>query len=104
MLSEVGVEAAVDGGLTRRGVDDAPPGCRPGAAIGNLGGAGVNSDPEELLVAALLRYAALRAIRMYPLENAAVQNSIAELTTLATEFVAHEHELARCACRVSLRS
>ncbi|MEO7457606.1 MAG: HD domain-containing protein, partial [Gemmatimonadaceae bacterium] len=38
-------------------------------------------------------YAALRAIRLYPLENAAVQNAAEELTTLARELVGHEHEL-----------
>jgi HD-GYP domain-containing protein (c-di-GMP phosphodiesterase class II) len=38
-------------------------------------------------------YAALRAIRMYPLENAAVQNAAEELTTLTKEMLDHEHEL-----------
>jgi HD-GYP domain-containing protein (c-di-GMP phosphodiesterase class II) len=38
-------------------------------------------------------YAALRAIRMYPLENAAVQNAITDLTSIVGEFVTHEHEL-----------
>jgi HD-GYP domain-containing protein (c-di-GMP phosphodiesterase class II) len=41
----------------------------------------------------LALYAALRAIRMYPLENAAVQNAAEELTTLAAELLAHEHEV-----------
>ena len=38
-------------------------------------------------------YAALRAIRLYPLENAAVQNAAEELTTLTQELLDHEHEL-----------
>jgi HD-GYP domain-containing protein (c-di-GMP phosphodiesterase class II) len=38
-------------------------------------------------------YAALRAIRMYPLENAAVQNSITELAALTNDFITREHEL-----------
>jgi HD-GYP domain-containing protein (c-di-GMP phosphodiesterase class II) len=38
-------------------------------------------------------YAALRAIRLYPLENAAVQNAAEELTTLTKEMLEHEHEL-----------
>ena len=38
-------------------------------------------------------YAALRAIRLYPLENAAVQNAAEELTSLTRELVSHEHEL-----------
>jgi HD-GYP domain-containing protein (c-di-GMP phosphodiesterase class II) len=38
-------------------------------------------------------YAALRAIRMYPLENAAVVKSAEELSTLASELLAKEREL-----------
>jgi HD-GYP domain-containing protein (c-di-GMP phosphodiesterase class II) len=38
-------------------------------------------------------YAALRAIRLYPLENAAVQNAAEELTSLTKELLEHEHEL-----------
>jgi HD-GYP domain-containing protein (c-di-GMP phosphodiesterase class II) len=38
-------------------------------------------------------YAALRAIRLYPLENAAVVRSAEDLTALAKELLAHEHEL-----------
>jgi HD-GYP domain-containing protein (c-di-GMP phosphodiesterase class II) len=38
-------------------------------------------------------YAALRAIRLYPLENAAVVRSADDLTALARELLAHEHEL-----------
>ena len=38
-------------------------------------------------------YAALRAIRMYPLENAAVVKSAEELASLASELLAHETEL-----------
>jgi HD-GYP domain-containing protein (c-di-GMP phosphodiesterase class II) len=38
-------------------------------------------------------YAALRAIRLYPLENAAVVKSAEELTAGAGELLKHEHEL-----------
>ncbi len=38
-------------------------------------------------------YAALRAIRLYPLENAAVQNAAEELATLTNEMLDHEREL-----------
>ncbi len=38
-------------------------------------------------------YAALRAIRLYPLENAAVQNAAEELTALTKDMLDHEHEL-----------
>jgi HD-GYP domain-containing protein (c-di-GMP phosphodiesterase class II) len=38
-------------------------------------------------------YAALRAIRLYPLENAAVQNAAEELTSLTKDLLEHEHEL-----------
>jgi HD-GYP domain-containing protein (c-di-GMP phosphodiesterase class II) len=38
-------------------------------------------------------YAALRAIRLYPLENAAVVKSAEELSSLASELLAKEHEL-----------
>lgn len=38
-------------------------------------------------------YAALRAIKLYPLENAAVVRSAEELATLASELLAREHEL-----------
>ncbi|MBA3672340.1 MAG: HD domain-containing protein [Gemmatimonadaceae bacterium] len=38
-------------------------------------------------------YAALRAIRMYPLENAAVQRSAEDLAALAAELIRLEHEL-----------
>ncbi|MDB4898560.1 MAG: hypothetical protein JWN53_368 [Gemmatimonadetes bacterium] len=38
-------------------------------------------------------YTALRAIRLYPLENAAVVRSADELTSLGRELIEHEHEL-----------
>ncbi len=38
-------------------------------------------------------YTALRAIRLYPLENAAVVRSAQELTALAAELLSKEHEL-----------
>jgi hypothetical protein len=41
----------------------------------------------------LALYAALRAIRLYPLENAAVQNAAEELSALTTDLLDREHEL-----------
>jgi HD-GYP domain-containing protein (c-di-GMP phosphodiesterase class II) len=38
-------------------------------------------------------YAALRAIRLYPLENAAVVKATEELSSMASELLAKEHEL-----------
>jgi HD-GYP domain-containing protein (c-di-GMP phosphodiesterase class II) len=38
-------------------------------------------------------YAALRAIRLYPLENMAVQNAVDELTDVAGDLIDREHEL-----------
>jgi HD-GYP domain-containing protein (c-di-GMP phosphodiesterase class II) len=38
-------------------------------------------------------HAALRAIRLYPLENTAVQNAVDDLTRVAGELIAREHEL-----------
>ena len=38
-------------------------------------------------------YAALRAIRLYPLENAAVQNAVEDLADVAGALIEREHEL-----------
>jgi HD-GYP domain-containing protein (c-di-GMP phosphodiesterase class II) len=38
-------------------------------------------------------YAALRAIRLYPLENAAVQNAVEDLASVAGALIEHEQEL-----------
>ena len=38
-------------------------------------------------------YGALRAIKLYPVENAAVQKALAELSTISREVLAHEHDL-----------
>jgi len=38
-------------------------------------------------------HAALRAIRLYPLENTAVQNAVDDLTKVAGELIGREHEL-----------
>src|SRR5205807_5502818 len=38
-------------------------------------------------------HAALRAIKLYPVENAAVQRALAELTTMSREIVEAESEL-----------
>ena len=65
---------------------------RPSAPHGHdaAGDAYIRRAGKALILAL---HAALRAIRMYPLENAAVQNAAEELTTLAREFVEREHEL-----------
>src|SRR5688500_1043216 len=38
-------------------------------------------------------YSASRALKLYPLENAAVQNALQELTALAGDLLKHEREL-----------
>src|SRR5688500_20406602 len=38
-------------------------------------------------------YSASRALKLYPLENAAVQNALKELTGLAGDLLKHEREL-----------
>ena len=43
-------------------------------------------------------YAALRAIRLYPLENAAVQNAVEDLAQVAGALVEHERELEKRGC------
>ena len=38
-------------------------------------------------------YGALRAIKLYPVENAAVQKALEDLTAISRELLAHEHDL-----------
>src|SRR4029078_1728061 len=38
-------------------------------------------------------YGALRAVKLYPVENAAVQKALADLTTQSRELIASEREL-----------
>lgn len=38
-------------------------------------------------------YGALRSIKLYPVENAAVQKALEDLATIAQEIIAHEHDL-----------
>ncbi len=65
---------------------------RPGSPFGAdaSGDAHVRRAGKGLILAF---YAALRAIRMYPLENAAVVKSAEELASLTSELLAHESEL-----------
>jgi HD-GYP domain-containing protein (c-di-GMP phosphodiesterase class II) len=65
----------------------------PGLAtsLGDSGGYAFIRRSGKALIVAL--YAALRAIRLYPLENAAVVKSTEELASLAAELLAHEQEL-----------
>ena len=78
------------------GSDTAPPGAagRPTpaslAAIGSGGDAYIRRAGKGLILAL---YAALRAVRLYPLENAAVQNAAEELTALTKDLLEHEQEL-----------
>ena len=60
-----------------------------GYALGGGGDAYIRRAGKGLILAF---YAALRAVRLYPLENAAVQNAAEELTVLARELLDREHE------------
>jgi HD-GYP domain-containing protein (c-di-GMP phosphodiesterase class II) len=65
----------------------------PGLAssFGDSGGDAYLRRAGKALIISL--YAALRAIKIYPLENAAVVKSTEELATLCAELLQHEHEL-----------
>ncbi len=65
----------------------------PGLAtsFGDSGGDAYIRRAGKSLIIAL--YAALRAIKMYPLENAAVVKAAEELTALCAELLQHEQEL-----------
>src|SRR5258708_28572121 len=77
----------------RHNVTTPPAGVRQtpgtGTSVEVGGDAYIRRSGKTLILAV---YAALRAIRLYPLENAAVQNSVAELTQLADDIIGHEHE------------
>lgn len=70
-----------------------PAGARPSALATSQGDSGsdafIRRSGKALIIAL---YAALRAIRLYPLENAAVVKSIEELTSLCAELLQHEQE------------
>jgi len=61
-----------------------------GMSVDGGGDAYIRRSGKSLIISI---YAALRAIRMYPLENAAVQNAIEELSQIVSDFIDHEHEL-----------
>jgi HD-GYP domain-containing protein (c-di-GMP phosphodiesterase class II) len=61
------------------------------AAFGDSGGDAYIRRAGRGLIIAL--YAALRAIRLYPLENAAVQNAVQELADVAGAMIDREREL-----------
>ncbi|HEU4563939.1 MAG TPA: hypothetical protein VFS05_04785, partial [Gemmatimonadaceae bacterium] len=68
-----------------------PPGAAPDASIAERGGdAYVRHKGRDLLLAL---YGAMRALKLYPAENAVVQKSLAELTEVAAELHRREHEL-----------
>ena len=82
--------------MSPSGSDAPAPSRSPRPTPGSLHGVDVGGDAfirrsGKSLILAL--YAALRAIRMYPLENAAVQNAAEELTSLTDDFLKQEHEL-----------
>jgi hypothetical protein len=60
-------------------------------AFGDSGGDAYIRRAGRGLIISL--YAALRAIRLYPLENAAVQNAVQELADVAGALIEREHEL-----------
>jgi HD-GYP domain-containing protein (c-di-GMP phosphodiesterase class II) len=64
---------------------------RASSPFGDVGGDAYIRRAGRGLIISL--YAALRAIRLYPLENAAVQNAAQELTDVAGALIDHEHEL-----------
>ncbi|MES2177770.1 MAG: HD domain-containing phosphohydrolase [Gemmatimonadota bacterium] len=62
----------------------------PAGSVEAGGDAYIRRSGKQLILA---MHAALRAIRMYPLENAAVQNAAEELATLTKELLSRENEL-----------
>ena len=80
--------------MTGSKVAPAAPAMRPatqGANSGEAGGDSYVRRAGRTLIFAY--YAALRAIKLYPVENAAVQKALEELSALSREFVASEGEL-----------
>jgi len=70
---------------------DARPVIQASSPFGDAGGDAYIRRAGRGLIISL--YAALRAIRLYPLENAAVQNAAEDLGAVATALMQHEHEL-----------
>lgn len=60
------------------------------SAIADGGDVYVRRTGKTLILAF---YAALRAVRLYPLENAAVQKALVELSAVAQDLITREHEL-----------
>lgn len=63
----------------------------PGSAAGDLGGDAYLRRAGRAFIFAL--YGALRSIKLYPLENAAVQRALDELAALAAEIVRSQGEV-----------
>ena len=61
------------------------------AAFNEMGGDGYIRRSGRLFIIAF--YGALRAIKLYPVENAAVQKALDDITVVAREILAHEHDL-----------
>jgi HD-GYP domain-containing protein (c-di-GMP phosphodiesterase class II) len=70
---------------------DARPVIQASSPFGDAGGDAYIRRAGRGLIISL--YAALRAVRLYPLENAAVQNAAEDLTEVATALIQREHEL-----------
>ena len=80
--------------MTSPKVSSPPPAMRPPAQATNSGEAGGDSYVRRAGRALIFAYyAALRAIKLYPVENAAVQKALEELSALSREFVGAEGEL-----------
>ena len=62
-----------------------------GDSFGELGGDSFVRRAGRTYILAL--YGALRAIKLYPVENAAVQKALAELASSTNELIQREHEL-----------
>jgi HD-GYP domain-containing protein (c-di-GMP phosphodiesterase class II) len=64
---------------------------RASSTYGDAGGDAYIRRAGRAVIISL--YAALRAIRLYPLENAAVQHAVQDLTDVAGTMIEREHEL-----------
>ena len=63
----------------------------PASSFTELGGDGYIRKSGKAFITAC--YGALRAIKLYPIENAAVQKALEDLVTVSKEILAHENEL-----------
>ena len=67
---------------------------RPSASVANFSEMGGDSYIRRSGRTFILAfYGALRAVKLYPVENAAVQKALADVAQVASEIIAHEQEL-----------